>query len=136
MGWSESGETRVKRFSVYKDLETKYLEVQRDKEVLTAILERKDATIRQLARELAEAIGHQDRLEEVVEVTGEELQPTEVVSRTEGLSATVSSRPPAAPSRPTPKHSSTTLSKHPSDGLRPTLEQLFAATERAVRSTK
>jgi hypothetical protein len=57
MGWSETGDARVKRFRVYQELERKFSELQAHCAGLEAELARKDATIRHLATELASMPG-------------------------------------------------------------------------------
>jgi hypothetical protein len=56
MGWKATGEDRVKSFKVYQDLEQRYQEALRDKERLEAMVRTKDNAIRDLARELHQAL--------------------------------------------------------------------------------
>ncbi len=53
MAWKGSGEDRIKRYHLYQELEARYLQVQKEKEALAALIAQKDRTIRHLASELA-----------------------------------------------------------------------------------
>lgn len=53
MAWDETGKARIQRFRAYQELEQKYLAAESQLADLTAEVARKDALIRQLAKELA-----------------------------------------------------------------------------------
>ncbi len=57
MGWKQTGDERVKSYKVYKDLEAQYLALHRAHEELQDRLRAKDETLRQMARELFQALG-------------------------------------------------------------------------------
>lgn len=55
MAWNKSGDERVKSYRIYKELEEKYRSVEAERDFLLAQIRLKDATIRNLAAELAGA---------------------------------------------------------------------------------
>lgn len=56
MGWKASGDERAKSFQVYKNLEASYLDLQQRYNDLEARLHAKDDALRQLSRELYQAL--------------------------------------------------------------------------------
>lgn len=56
MSWSKSGDERAKSYQVYKDLERQYRELQRAYDELGARLAAKDESLRQLSKELYQAL--------------------------------------------------------------------------------
>jgi len=56
MAWKTQGDDRIKQYRVYRELEEEYRAVLAERDEALAKVRAKDATIRQLAAELAQAL--------------------------------------------------------------------------------
>lgn len=106
MAWNASGEERAKSYRVYKQLEEQYLQLRQECDILRQMLETKNASIRQLATELSQALGQSVEHLEGIQAALEAGPATHVANETKTPSESL-----VVPSMPGLKKTSGTMSK-------------------------
>lgn len=95
MAWKATGTERGKSYQVYKDLESRYTEVAKERDDLLALIKVKDSTIRMLAAELAQVPGSDQAHQDAVKATIEAVERLSELRARSHIAASMTMPPPA-----------------------------------------